>query len=165
MTQSSTNQITCISLITGTIILIANKTILWLYYLIPSIRFIILLPFPFPFTIWIRWIIEVPALVVVSVKRHYTGGEKKIFYYQLNKMITNSEQLWKENKKKICINEPVCIQLNLTYEQGSKATRPHFAFVRASRAFQCRGEPEQRLEQTFICEPLSPKSRLHLQGS
>ena len=100
MTQSSTNQSTCISLITGTVILIANKTILWLYYLIPSIRFIILLPFPFPFTIWIRWIIEVPALVVVSVKRHYTGGEKKIFYYQLNKMITNSEQLWKENKKK-----------------------------------------------------------------
>ena len=100
MTQSSTNQSTCISLITGTVILMANKTVLWLYYLIPSIRFIILLPFPFPFTIWIRWIIEVPALVVVSVKRHYTGGEKKIFYYQLNKMITNSEQLWKENKKK-----------------------------------------------------------------
>ena len=102
MTQSSTNQSTCISLITGTVILMANKTVLWLYYLIPSIRFIILLPFPFPFTIWIRWIIEVPALVVVSVKRHYTGGEKKIFYYQLNKMITNSEQLWKENKKNMC---------------------------------------------------------------
>ena len=102
MTQSSTNQSTCIALITGTVVLIANKTILWLYYLIPSIRFIILLPFPFPFTIWIRWIIEVPALVVVSVKRHYTGGEKKIFYYQLNKMITNSEQLWKENKKNMC---------------------------------------------------------------